>query len=112
MPEQHDELRPILRTLRVPDPSADAVPRIQEAARDNPRRLWRWIAALRQLRALIYIPAMRYAVMAVMVAFFVIIGMLSSPPSTPKQITEEALLIDVDFAEERWAEQFFADGSG
>ncbi len=112
MPEQHDELRSILRTLRVPRASPDAVMRIQAAARDNPRRLWRWVAALRQLRAWVYIPAMRYVIMAAMVGVFIMIGMVTSPPETPKRITEEALLIDIDFAEERWAEQFFADAGG
>jgi hypothetical protein len=113
MPDRDDmEMRQLLRALRVPSTSEQAISRIQAAARENPRKGWRWLGALRQMRALVYTPPMRYAIMASMVAFFIVVGLLSSPPSVAPHITDQALLIDIDFEEEHWADNFLENGNG
>lgn len=112
MREQPDDIRLMLKGLAIPKTDEKAVARISEMARQNPRRLWKGIGALRQFRAMFYIPQMRYAVMASMVCFFIGIGMVASPPTKQPTLTHEALLFDVDFEEEHWAENLLNEANG
>lgn len=109
--EPQDTARLWLKSLAIPPASEQAVSRISQLARENPRRLWKGVGLFRQARALIYIPRMRYVIMACMVAFFIAVGMVDSPPPTHRTLTDEALLLDVDFEEEYWADNLLIESA-
>ncbi|MCI5049356.1 MAG: hypothetical protein MRY32_03385 [Rickettsiales bacterium] len=117
----------MLRSLYIPAADDAAVSRIVQLAKENPRRQFPLFAPLRLLKAWLYVPSMRYVVMASVVGLFILIGAVGNPPTAPEATTiaqqeaapsnqqdmpETMLLYDVEFAEEEWAENFFADASG
>ena len=104
---QPDDLETHLRELHIPAANPQAVHRIVSHARAHPRPVWKWLGFLRQLRATIYLPQMRYAVMASLVGAFILIG-LANPdhPAAPPQ----DLLADVTFDEEDPLDRFWLAG--
>lgn len=107
MDKPDDPLRDELAALDVPPPAGNAVYRILEEARRTPRRQIRWLGPLRQLRAAVFVPRTRVAIMAGVFVLFTLIGLAGRllAPDTPPRLTaemipDELLLYDVEFAED------------
>jgi|GEM_PF-4994887 len=113
-----------LQALHIPAASNDAVSRIVQKAQTSPRRMLPGIGILRQIRAAIYIPSMRYVIMASVLGFFILVGLIFDPsPTTSIQeefaqnVADETgltalsdLLYDVDVDdEEGWEKDMLAD---
>lgn len=121
-----DDVLTHLQSLRIPAPSDDAVARIMDAAKASPRRVLPVLAWLRQLRAALYIPSMRYVIMGGVVGFFILVGLVFQPIPTASiqgQVAENMvdegglmalsdMLFDVDIIDEDdWDESFMAESS-
>lgn len=110
---QRDEIGARLDGLAVPEPRSNATHHILQAARSMPKKRTHFLNPLRQLRAWIYVPQMRYAIMAGVVGFFILLGLTSRsvPPSptpastqemariTPDMIPDDLVLYDLEFEE-------------
>lgn len=106
-----DELHSYLNELRLPETSGTSAQRIIAHARQNPRPVWKWLSLLRQLRAGLYLPQMRYVVMASMVGMFILIGLLGPSPKAPAmRIADDQLLQDITFDEEDPLKGFWTAG--
>ncbi len=111
----HDETHSLLAQLHVPQARTAHCEAIIAAARQHPRRSLAWLDALRTLRAHLYVPQMRYAIMASVVGAFILIGLAGNALRDNTQQTRIAaneLLDDVDFAEEHWQENFLTFAGG
>ena len=109
-----------LAQLSIPEPRSNAVHAIMEAAKAEKRRKVGLFDPLRRLRAQLYIPSIRYGVMASVFGAFILIGGINrltqepsaSPAAAPAQQAElkqervpitadnlpnEILLYDVEF---------------
>lgn len=119
-----DDVLVRLQALHIPPASDDAVARILSKAKESPRRMLPGIGLLRQFRAAIYIPSMRYVIMASVVGFFILVGMIFDPEPTAslqeefaQNVADETgltalsdLLYDVDVDdEEGWEKDMLAD---
>lgn len=121
MAERQDETFVHLQSLEVRTSSVAAVDIIVAQARQNPRSQLRWLSLLRQVRAWVYVPEMRYMIMASFVGFFILLGLIADPPVDPipydqhiqaymdQQYAAVDVLDDVEFPEERWADDFLSD---
>lgn len=113
-----DDLQIRLNQLEVPRPSPASTQAILAAAYATPRRQAAFLAPLRRVRAWIYVPQMRYVVMASVVALFIgvgLIGRLTQPDTPANRLTAEALpedvlLYDVELADGDPLEGFSVGG--
>lgn len=109
-----DETYNLLVQLNVPPARDSHREAILAAAAAHPRRSPGWFDMLRQLRAHLYVPQMRYAIMAGVVGFFILVGLVANPPVSQTQDTQLAaneLLDDIEFSEEEWGDDWmFAGG--
>ena len=113
-----------LRSLHVPPADSAAIERIMEHARAKPKRQWAPFAAIRMLKAWIYVPFMRYIIMASVVGFFILVGTYGEyyqDPTAPQQVASaenedpmsmDEMLFDVEFPEEQWADNFLFATAG
>lgn len=89
-----DNLDDVLDILTVPEPSAHSVAQLVSYAKEHPRHLPAPLMWLRQLRAFLYLPSSRYVVMACMVGFFIVVGLVGTP--APKADADILGLISFD----------------
>ena len=95
MDKKQDETLQILTSFRPKEPTGAAVQNIVREARANPRNTWKWLGALRQMRAFIYVPQTRYVIMASVVGFFIVVGLIGQqPPMTNLQEQQIAAIGD------------------
>ncbi len=92
------ELKRALSTLQLPEPNPMAQANLLREARLHPPKSWRFLRPLRQLRAFILVPQVRYAIMTSVVAGIIGLGMMNSAMREPS-IPDDLLLYDVEFAE-------------
>lgn len=98
----------LVRTLYVPEPPEGAQARVMEAVSCHHRRQNTLFAMLRRAKAWLYVPQMRYAVMASIVVLFIALGLTNNaaqpttsnaaPQLTAEAIPDDLLLYDLEFA--------------
>lgn len=105
-----DLIAQALAKLEIPPAASNATYRIMKAAEQTKRRQIHWLNKPRQLRALLYIPSVRYVVMASVVAFFIAVGLsnrIMNPAAQsdtqqvyfdPATIPDEFILHDIELA--------------
>jgi hypothetical protein len=106
-----------LNSLYVPTGNPMAVDNLLREARNTPRSQWLVFSLLRFIRAYLFIPSVRYAIVVGVVCFFILVGLVADPPGAPDggedyaggTVQRANMLTDVDFPEEHWAEDFWSD---
>ena len=81
-----DDIASQLSQLSIPEPSSNAVHRIMEASKQEKRRHFTLFDPLRKLRAQLYVPSIRYGVMASVFGAVILLGAanrLSQEPNSP-----------------------------
>lgn len=95
-----DPLYSQLAQLNIAEPSAQAQADILRAARQMPvQRRFGFLLPLKRLRATLYVPQTRYAIMASVVAIFIGLGALNQSLRTAPQIPDELMLYDLAFTD-------------
>ena len=95
---EDQELKQALNALHVPEPNPMAQANLLREARLHPPKRWRFLRPLRQLRAFVLVPQMRYAIMTSVVAGVIGLGIINNAMRAPS-IPDDLLLYDVEFAE-------------
>jgi hypothetical protein len=110
--KRNDDIHQLLSGLSVPPARTAHRDAIIAHARANPRAQIKWLARLRELRAYLYVPQMRYAIMGSVVGCFILIGLFASPAHkqmTAKPLKKSELLADITFSEEEWTNNFWSN---
>ena len=113
------EIKAILATQHIPQARSNASYMIVEQASKAPRKQWEWLRLLRLWRAWLYVPTMRYFVMASAVAIVIMIGLLGRLHTTTPELADDHhymvdgihILDDIDFGESQILDDFDFDNS-
>lgn len=95
MPEPfspNDDIAARLAQQPVPPAHSNAVEQILQMAQATPRQRVQAFDPLRTLRAWIYVPQMRYAIMASVVGLFMLVGLIADPQPAPSGSAEPKII--------------------
>tara|TARA_B100001123_G_scaffold409615_1_gene503917 strand:+ start:2398 stop:2775 length:378 start_codon:yes stop_codon:yes gene_type:complete len=102
-----DNLREHLQAQYIPEPSPKAIDAILHAARQEPPGLFDWLAPLKRARAFVYLPPVRYGVMASVLVVLVGLGMLREEPSLQAPSSQTSQVAQVE--EQETPELYYYD---